>query len=61
MDQSDTPVNRPTGEHPSEGKDALRATVPFRTRSMEDHRLAERVEHALRATPMGQCAPSVSP
>ena len=43
----------PTYEHPTEEKDALQATAPLLTQSLEDHRLAERVERALRATGYG--------
>ena len=53
MVQSATPLIRPTREHPDEEKDALQATAPLLTQSLEDHRLAERVERALRATGYG--------
>ena len=53
MIQSGTSPVQPTGEHPNEEKDALQATTPVLGRSLEDHRLAERVECALRATGYG--------
>jgi osmotically-inducible protein OsmY len=40
----------PTRETTVERQDALQATAPLSTPSLEDLRLAERVEHALRAT-----------
>ena len=43
----------PTREHPTEEKHAPQATAPLLTQSLEDHRLAERVERALRATGYG--------
>ena len=53
MVQSAAPLNRPTGGHPDEEKDALQATAPLHTRRLEDHRLADRVERALHATGYG--------
>ena len=53
MVQSAAPLIRPAREHPNEEKDALQATAPLLTQSLEDHRLAERVERALRATGYG--------
>ena len=43
----------PTREHPNEEKDALQESAALLTQSLEDHRLAERVERALRATGYG--------
>jgi len=43
----------PTRERPTEEKHAPQATAPLLTQSLEDHRLAERVERALRATGYG--------
>ncbi len=53
MIQSATFPVQPNGEHPDEEKNALQATAPVLGRSLEDHRLAERVECALRATGYG--------
>ena len=53
MVQSATPLVKPADEHPSEEKDALQATAPLPTQSLEDQRLAEQVENALRATGYG--------
>ena len=53
MVQSATLVIRPTREHPDAEKDALQATAPPLSPSLEDHSLAERVERALRATAYG--------
>ncbi len=43
----------PTREHPTKEKHAPQATAPLLTQSREDHRLAERVERALRTTGYG--------
>jgi osmotically-inducible protein OsmY len=43
----------PMCKHPAEEKDALQTTAPLRTQSLEDLRLAERIERALRATGYG--------
>jgi hypothetical protein len=43
----------PTHEHPAEEKSAPQAAALLLTQSREDRRLAERVEHALRATGYG--------
>ena len=43
-------VTLPTREHPTDEKHAPQATAPHLTQSVEDCRLAERVERALRAT-----------
>jgi len=53
MLQSATPLIQPAGEHPNEEKDVLQATAPLFTQSLENRRLAERVERALRATGYG--------
>ncbi|HKI38550.1 MAG TPA: BON domain-containing protein [Gemmataceae bacterium] len=53
MVQSATPLMRPTAEHPNEEEGAPQATASLLTRSLEDQRLAERVEGALRATGYG--------
>ena len=42
-----------TCEHPALENYALQAAAPLLTQSLEDHRLAERVERALRATGHG--------
>jgi len=44
---------RPRRDHPNEERDALQAAAPKLMQSLEDHRLAERVECALRATDYG--------
>ena len=43
----------PTREHPTEEIHAPQGTDRLQTQSLEDHRLAERVERALRATGYG--------
>lgn len=43
----------PAREHPAEEKYASEAAAPLLTQSREDRHLAERVEHALRATGYG--------
>jgi osmotically-inducible protein OsmY len=43
----------PTRKLPTEEKNARQATIALLTQSLEDHRLAERVERALRATGYG--------
>jgi osmotically-inducible protein OsmY len=43
----------PACEHPTEEKHAPQATTPRLTQSLEDQRLAERVERALRETGYG--------
>ena len=43
----------PTRQYPTEEMDAPQATTLPLTQSLEDHRLAERVERALRATGYG--------
>ena len=53
MVQSATALIRPTGEQPNEEMAASRATPPALAPNPEDHRLAERVERALRATGYG--------
>jgi hypothetical protein len=53
MVQSTAPLIRPTREHSNEEKDAPQGTTPLLTPSLEGHRLAERVERALRATGYG--------
>ena len=40
----------PTRQHPAEEQNAPQAAAPLLTQNLEDHRLAERVERALRAT-----------
>ena len=53
MVQSATALMRPTNERSVEEKDALELTARLHTQSLEDHRLAERIENALRATGYG--------
>jgi len=53
MFQSVTFLIQPTGEHTDEGKDALEATASLVTQILEDERLAERVECALRSSGYG--------
>lgn len=53
MVQSAAPPIRPTREHPNEGEDAPQAPAPLPTQSLEDHRLDDRVERAVRATGCG--------
>jgi len=43
----------PSRQHPTEERLAPQATAPLLTQSLQDHRLAERVERALRATGYG--------
>jgi osmotically-inducible protein OsmY len=43
----------PTREHPGKQKNALQTAVPLLTHSLEDLRLTERIERALRATGYG--------
>ena len=53
MAQSATLSILPPLEQPDEEKDALQMTASFMKQSLEDRRLAERVERALRATGYG--------
>ena len=53
MVQSATRLLQSAIKHPGEEKDALRATALLPTHSLEDERLAEQVENALRATGHG--------
>jgi len=51
--RSATPLIQPSDEHPSEENVAPQTTAALLTQSLEDRRLAERVERALRATGYG--------
>ncbi len=51
--QSAEPLIQPSGEQPTEERNAHQAAVPLHAQSHEDHWLAERVECALRATGYG--------
>ncbi len=53
MVQSAIPLIRPACEQCSEEKDAPLAPAPLSMQSLDDRRLAERVENALRATGYG--------
>ena len=53
MPQSAMLPSLPTCKQSNEEKDALQTTAPLVTQSLEDLRLAERVERALRATGYG--------
>jgi len=54
MVQSATPLIQPTGEQPNEEKVAPETTAALLMQGLEDHRLADRVERALRATGYGE-------